>query len=138
MALPATIQTIVALIGHSQTMALVREFGGDNFRFTTTQGSANWESLVEVIGPRATRILCEHFNGDAVYIALCDQALKADRNRRMVSRYEALLNEGHSSRGAVSVLVKEFRPISNRSVEMIVNRPVTSTTSELEVQGQLF
>ncbi|MCK6413847.1 MAG: hypothetical protein L6Q55_15695 [Azonexus sp.] len=102
MALPAVIQDIIRLIGHSKTMA-----------------------LVEVIGERATRKLAaEYGTGEPLYIALCDNAMREDRNRKMIARYEALLAEKHSGRGAVSILVREFGPSSYRSVEKIVNAPL--------------
>jgi hypothetical protein len=138
MALPATIQTIVSIIGHGPAMEIVRAFGGQDFRFPARPVGANWEALVEIIGERLAGKLQAHFPGDEVYIALCDRALRADRDRRMIARYEALLSEGHSSRGAVSILVQEFRPIANRTVEKIVNGPVPSTVPEMETQGSLF
>lgn len=138
MALPATIQTIVGIIGHGPAMDLVREFGGQDFRFPASRESAAWEALVEVIGERLTVLLVAQFKGSEVYIALCDRALKHDRNCRMIARYDALLKQRHSSRGAVSILVQEFRPISNRQVEKIVNGPVPSMAPEMESQGSLF
>ena len=138
MALPSTVQTIVGLIGHGQAMTLVRELGGQDFRFPTSQKSANWEHLVEIVGYRSARSLVAHFGGEEIYIPLCDRSLRDDRNRRMIARYDALLVQGHSSRGAVSILVQEFRPISNRSVEKIVNGPVPSQAPEMVTQGQLF
>lgn len=119
-------------------MCLVREMGGQDFRFPMGKRGANWEALVEIVGAREAGKLLASFGGDEVYIALCDHALRADRNRRMIARYDALLGEGHSSRGAVSILVQEFRPISNRSVEKIVNGPMPSTHLEMVTQGSLF
>lgn len=138
MALPTTIQTIVSLIGHGPTMELVRELGGNDFRFPSSRESANWEYLVEILGERLAGRLVERFRGEEVYIALCTQAVKADQHRQMIARYDTLLAEGHSSRGAVSILVREFRPISNRTVERIVNGPAPSAQPEMVVQGMLF
>lgn len=138
MALPPTIRNFVAKIGHSDTMALVRELGGRDFRFPAGRSGANYEYLVEIVGVRSANILVAECNGDEIYIALCDNALRADRNRRMIARYDALLKDGHSSRGAVGILVQEFRPISNRTVEKIVNGPVPTMAPEMVAQGQLF
>ena len=138
MSLPVVIQEIIALIGHGKAMALVREFGGQELRIPRGEGNDIWAGLVEVVGESATIALSKAFGGaDPIYIALCDRALKADRNRRMISRYEALLRDGHSGRGAVSVLVREFRPISNRQVEIIVNSPMPEPTG-FGLQAQLF
>lgn len=123
--LPATIQEIIRYIGHSQAMSLVREFGGQEIRIPKTEDTDTWAALVEVIGEHATRKLSAGMGGgEPIYIALCASAVKADRNRRMIERYDQLLREGNSGRGAVSVLVREFAPISNRWVEQIVNKPV--------------
>lgn len=138
MALPATIQTIVDLIGHGPAMALVRELGGNEFRFPLRKDSANWCALAEIIGESRTARLVEKFGGDEIYIALCDRALRQDRNARMIARYEALLGQGHSCRGAVIVLVQEFRPISNRQVQKIINGPTPSLVPEMVTQGSLF
>jgi hypothetical protein len=138
MALPPTILTIVGLIGHGPAMQLVRELGGQDFRFPVTKRGANWEHLVEIVGDKAAGKLLEYFKGEEVYIAWCDKALRQDRNRRMILRYEALLAEGHSSRGAVSILVRECGPISNRRVEIIVNGPIPAAMPAMAAQGSLF
>lgn len=138
MALPSTIQTIVDIVGHGPAMDLVREFGGQDFRFPARCDGANWEALVEIIGERLSTKLQARFAGTETYIALCDRALRADRDRRMIARYDALLRKGYSSRGAVGILVQEFRPISNRTVEKIVNGPVPSAAPEMVAQGSLF
>ncbi len=138
MALPPTIQTIVGLIGHSNAMALVREMGGDKFRFPASRQGEKWEALQEIVGPRAAAALASHFGGEDVYVALCVDALRADRHRSIIARYGALLADGHSGRGATSVLVREFRPISYRTIEKIVNSPAPDTLSEMVTQGALF
>lgn len=138
MALPAVIQEIIGIIGHGRAMALVHEFGGQELRIPKTEGSDTWAALVEVIGETAMIALAKALGGgEPLYIALCQQALKQDRNRKMIGRYESLLKQGHSGRGAVSILVREFRPISNRQVEKIVNSPLPAP-STVTSQGQLF
>lgn len=136
--LPEVIQEIVRLIGHSHAMALVQAFGGQELRIPKTDVSDTWAALVEVIGEAATRKLAAGLGGgEPIYIALCARAVKADRNRRMIERYDDLLRGGHSGRGAVSVLVREFAPISNRWVEKIVNAPMPEVVG-LQVQAELF
>lgn len=139
MALPERIQTIVALIGHGRAMDLVREFGGQEIKFPAQEGNDTWAALVEVIGEAATRKLAAVFGGGQappVYIARCAAALRDDRNRRMIARHERLLNDGHTSRGAVSILVREHH-LSYRQVENILNAP-TPQPSGLERQRGLF
>lgn len=138
MPLPVVIQEIIRYIGHSRTMALVSAFGGQEIRIPKTEGSDVWAAIAEVIGESATRKLSDGMGGgEPVYIALCSRAVKADRNRRMIERYDHLLRHGHSGRGAVSVLVREFAPISNRWVEQVVNAPLPET-SGIKVQPELF
>ena len=138
MALPDVIQEIIRCIGHSKTMALVGEFGGQELRIPKAEGNDTWAALVEVVGEGATVALSRNFSGgEPIYIALCAKAVRDERNRRMIERYDALLRSGHSGRGAVSILVREFAPISNRWVERIVNS-ATPEPSGLVVQGQLF
>ncbi len=137
MSLPASIQEIVTLIGHARAMALVREFGGQELRIPRTPESDTWAALAEVIGEAATGELCRGLAGvETRYIAKCERALKADRNRKIIARYEKLLRSGHSSRGAVSVLVQEFR-LCNRQIEAIANSP-TPEASSVAMQVELF
>lgn len=137
MALPAVVQQFVSIIGHGPAMALVREFGGLDLRIPRAEGGDTWAALAEVIGEPETRRLVAAMGGVEVYVALCDHALKHDRNREMVAKYDKLLKLGHSSRGAVAVLVREFRPISNRQVEKIVNSPLPEP-SGMARQPSLF
>ena len=135
--LPKVIEEIIRIIGHGKAMELVREFGGQEMRIPRTESSDTWAALVEVIGERATRALSDAFAGsESIYIAKCVAAFKADRNRKMISRYDYLLKHGHSGRGAVSILVREF-DVSNRWAEIVVNRP-TPEPSSYEAQGELF
>jgi hypothetical protein len=138
MSLPAVIEEIVGIIGHGKAMALIGEFGGQELRIPKTDGSDTWAALAEVIGEPAMKLLAAALGGgEPVYIALCHRALIADRNRRLIARYENLLRDDHSSRGAVSIIVREFRPISYRTVEKIVNSPLPEP-SGVALQAQLF
>lgn len=138
MSLPAVIQEIIRIIGHGRTMALIAEFGGQELRIPRAEGSDTWAALAEVIGDAASKQLSVAMGGgEPVYIALCARALKQDRNRKMIAQYEKLLRDGHSGRGAVSVLVRNFRPISYRQVEKIINSPLPAPSAVAE-QGQLF
>jgi len=122
----------------AKAMSMVHDLGGQSYRFPVSRKSDVWEHLVELIGARSAEVLCQEFGGSEVYIALCHHALKADRNRSMIARYEALLGEGHSSRGAVTVLVREFR-MSHRQIEKIVNGPSPAgEVMEMVTQGSLF
>lgn len=137
MSLPPVIQDLIGIIGHGHTMSLVREFGGQDLRIPRAEGNDVWAALVEVIGEPATRKLAAAIGAEReIYIAKCDKALKHDRNRQLVARYEKLLRDGHSGRGAVAILVSESK-LSNRMVENIVNSPLPAPSLVAE-QGQLF
>lgn len=136
--LPPTIQEIVDLIGHAKAMALVREFGGQEIKFPRTDVSDTWHALAEVIGNKATKRLGDAFgNHGYIYIAMCTRPLKLERNRRLIMRFDELLSTGHSARGAVSILVREFRPINHRHVERIVNSPMPEAQA-VSSQQELF
>ncbi|SDI52683.1 hypothetical protein [Propionivibrio dicarboxylicus] len=138
MRLPSVIEDIVRLIGHGKAMQLVAEFGGQDLRIPKTDQSDTWAAIEEVIGAEAMKILAAEYGGtEPVYIAMCFKAMKADRNRRMITRYDSLIKEGHTGRGAVSVIVREFRPISYRQVETIINAPTPGPSAMIE-QAQLF
>lgn len=138
MAIPVVIQALIDIIGHGSTMALVEAFGGQALRIPKTASSDQWDALVEVIGEPAMVALAKALGGgEPLYIAHCQQALKQDRNRKMIGRFDALLQQGLSARRAVSVLVREFRPISNRQVEKILNSPLPEP-STVSVQAELF
>lgn len=137
MSLPAVIQQIVEVIGHTKTMALVQEFGGQELRIPASDASDTWHALSEIIGERAMERLSKAFcEADKIYIAFCAKALRDERNRKMIARYERLIQENHTTRGAVSVLVREFR-LNYRQIERIVNAPLPAPTA-VETQGQLF
>lgn len=137
MSLPAVIQDIIGVIGHAKTMALVQEFGGQELRIPASDASDTWHALAEVIGERAMERLSKAFAKEGkIYIAFCQKALRDDRNRKIVARYEKLIKEGHTSYGAVSILVQEVR-LSYRQIENILNAPLPEPSAVAE-QGQLF
>jgi len=139
MALPKIVQRLIVLIGHTKTMALIDAFGGQTIRFPRDETTALFEALVETIGRSATLILAAELGGwqaDEYYIPFCRAAIRADRNRTIINRYDALLAGDHSCRGAISVLVREFK-LSNRQIQKIVNQPLPAP-SEAAAQGALF
>lgn len=136
--LPPIVQEIVDLIGHSKAMAFIREFGGQELKFPRTGASDSWHYIAEVIGVKATNKLGDTFgNQGYIYIPMCTRPMKLERNRHMIQRYDALLKEGHSARGAVQILVREFRPINHRHVERIVNSPMPEAQT-MSAQRDLF
>lgn len=136
MALPAVIEEIIRIIGHGPTMELIRAFKRRELRIPRTETPAMFAALAEVIGEPAARALVRAYGGEELYIACCHRAVLDDRNRRLIARYDALLGEGHSGRGAVSILVGEY-DICYRRIEKIVNSPAPQP-SATPVQPSLF
>ncbi len=138
--LPESIQNIARLIGHGKAMALVREMGGNEFRFSMQPTGDKYDYLAEVVGEGAARTLHSQYRGELLYIPVCADALRADRNRLIIARYEELIGIGFRGRAAVAAIVTDarFRPISNRTVEKIVNSPAPPGMPEMVVQGRLF
>lgn len=137
--LPPLVTRFIALIGHGKTMMIVNEFGGQQLYIPRTENGENWHALVEVIGERATRRLAEseYAAQEPVYIPLCHKAIRAERNRKIAARCDALLKEGCTMRGAISVISREFKPISYRQVQSIINKPLPEAT-EFSAQRDLF
>ncbi len=126
MPLPVVIEEIFQLIGHAPALEMVRAFGGQELRIPARMEGETWKNLVNVLGEADARRLAEVFRGETIYIALCMKAIKAERNLRMIARFDELLVNGMSGGRAVSMLVREFGPISYRQVETIVNTPLPS------------
>jgi len=134
--LPPMILEMIRLIGYAKAMELVKEFGGQELLITKNPGSESWAALTEVIGGGATEILAREFGGErGIYIAKCDAAIRANRNKEIIRRFNELTEKGQSVRKAVSVLVREFS-MSSRRVEQIVNSPEPAAV-ELSAQMSL-
>lgn len=119
--LPPMIREFVRLVGHAKTMRLVADFGGTRLRMTDSEDHPDHQALIESIGAKATKALTAAFKAEGeVYVAKCDRALRDDRNRRIIQRYDELLKGGYSSPAAAQVLAREHR-LSYRTIETVVN-----------------
>lgn len=131
-ALPQVLAEFVTLIGEAATLAIMREFGGQAIVIPITPRAALWVALVECIGLNATETLARPLGGQVRYIAKNADGVRAARNAAMGERYDALLQQGLTTRAAVAVLVKEYG-LTHRQIENILNRPV-----EAEAERQLL
>lgn len=138
MSLPAGIKSIVDVIGHTKAMLLVGVFGGGWIVFPRQPGSDTWRELADLIGEADTQRLGVAFGGanNRMYIAKCAAALRAERNKAIIGRYDELLGLGNSGNKAVAAMVKEFY-LSYRQLENIINAPVPES-NDLDKQAELF
>ena len=135
--LPPLIEQLVALIGLEAVQALVdARLLGYRQRIGRTRDCEWWREWAEVIGDGPTDTVMRAWAGQDVYFPACSDAVRAERNRRLVADYDALLAAGTSARRAVRRLCRQYR-LSDRMVEQIVNRPVAEA-GEAERQLGLF
>ncbi len=115
--LPQTAQDLVALIGLSATMDLVREMGGADPVFPATEDprSALWRELEDLLGGRHTQALFARYKGTQLYIPKCHLALKKAMHRDVISAYDAGT--------PVAELRKRYK-LSRRWVLKILKKPL--------------
>lgn len=89
--LPATARRLVEVIGLDATIDLVKMYGGDEPVIPSVVGgnSRVWAQLEECIGPEAAAALVREFGNTPIYVPFCSAALRAARNREIVSAYDA-------------------------------------------------
>ncbi len=89
--LPEVVQQLNALIGLDATIALVKEEGGNELRLpSVVDGSSPmWARLVEIVGHNAAELLVRCWPDTRLYVPMCSPALRAQRNRDIVQRYDA-------------------------------------------------
>ena len=135
--LPATIQTLAALIGLPKTLRLVEELGGTTFpvaQVKTRLGEIRFAALAEVVGEDAARVIAQHFASEKLYIAKCADALRMIRNRAIGEEFDAISAE-HGSPTAVVQLALKYR-LSDRQIEKILKQPLPVLDAPL--QEELF
>lgn len=135
--LPPIIEQLVALIGIEAVQALNEaRLLGYRQRIGRSRGCEWWREWADVIGDGPADTVMHTWPGEAIYFPACADAIRAERNRRIVAQFDAALAAGLSSRRAVRQLCRDFR-LSDRQIEQIVNRPVQDA-GEAERQLGLF
>lgn len=128
--LPPIIEQLVSLIGIDAVQALVEaRLLGYRQRVGRSRDCEWWREWADVVGDGAADTVMHAWAGEDIYFPACYDAVRAERNRQIVARYDALIAEGTSARRAVRQLCRAFR-LSDRQIESIVNRPVTAATDE--------
>ena len=90
-ALPATARELVEVMGLDATIDLVKTFGGDDLKIPEVINGTSrmWAILVETVGAAAAAKLVERFAGTAIYVPMCQAALRDRRHREIQRRYDA-------------------------------------------------
>lgn len=93
------VKLLTRLIGKTAADCLMdgRNLGGGRFVFPKSEtglGAQTYAYLVDLVGGEHTKRLCDHFNGDDVYIPKMSDQLRLKRNQEIVVEY----NNGTSVR----------------------------------------
>lgn len=126
MNLPPVIRDLAALIGIEGVMQLLDAcMLGCDWRISKTRESEWYREWSDVLGEGLTDKVMTAWGGEEIYFPNCVRAIQEERNRAMVSQYDALLAEGMSTRSARRRLCRKFR-LSDKQVRITVNRPPPS------------
>lgn len=89
--LPATARELIEIIGLDATIDLVKMYGGDELRIPlVVDGNSHmWAALAEAIGRDAAMRLVERCKATTIYVPMCVSALRSERNRDIIRRYDA-------------------------------------------------
>ncbi|MCK6396050.1 Mor transcription activator family protein [Zoogloea sp.] len=136
--LPPIIEQLVSLIGIEAVQALVEaRLLGYRQRVGRSRDCEWWREWSDVVGDGAADTVMQAWAGEDIYFPACYDAVRLERNRQIVARYDALIADGTSARRAVRQLCRAFR-LSDRQIESIVNRPVQQISDdERDVSRQL-
>lgn len=136
--LPPIIEQLVSLIGIEAVQALVEaRLLGFRQRVGRSRDCEWWREWSDVVGEGAADAVMRAWAGEEIYFPACFDAVRDERNRQIVARYETQISEGVSARRAVRQLCRAFR-LSDRQIESIVNRPAKQISEdEREVSRQL-
>lgn len=108
--LPPQMRELVKVIGLAETIVLLKEKGGQPFRFPLSCNSEN--NLKTILKPNSIRLLCNsEFSGQRIDMPKCDKIINQIRNLYILSqRYKK----------TKTVLAKEF-DLTTRSIQLIWN-----------------
>ncbi len=142
--LPEQVQNLVAAIGMTATLELVRVAGGTTIdvpKVRTKMGEARYEYFAEQIGTEAADDLVKYFGGDRLYIPRCRSAMIEYTHRKIRNEFDSLtaIENGYSAVQAVSILALKHR-YSDRHIWNILKSTDRAGTaiSEGSLQSRLF
>lgn len=85
--LPQSVRDLVEVIGLTAALALVEERGGTWLRVPKRTNEDHW--LADIIGLPALQSLVRIYNGEAVNIPRCVEALRSLRERQIVAELDS-------------------------------------------------
>lgn len=111
--LPESLREVVEILGLSATLQLVNSHGGTRL-FVPKQVKAQ-HHLANLLGIEQARRLSDHFGGESLTIPRMANAMRGQRNREIVRRYD----RGES----VRILAHAYH-LTDRQIYTILSRPV--------------
>lgn len=135
--LPPIIEQLVGIVGIECVQQLVEaRLLGFRQRIGRSRECEWWREWSDVIGDGPTDAVMRVWAGQAIYFPACADAVRAERNREIVRRFDEMTGGGLSASRAVRRLCRDFR-LSDRTIDGIINAPQQGA-SELEKQLGLF
>lgn len=109
--LPPAVVQIADLIGFPATEQLLSAFGGTTFpigKGLRAMGANRAALLRDTIGDEKTQLLIKNFGGEVLYLPRCDRALRELRNRRFLTEFSDVRDQGTSSLMAMTLLCPKY------------------------------
>ena len=111
--LPESLTDMAEIIGLNPTLAVVKAYGGTRLFVPKRMGTQH--HLANLLGLEQARRLSNHFGGENLTIPRMATAMRTQRNREIVRRYDA----GES----VRVLAQAYH-LTDRQIYTILSQPV--------------
>ena len=136
--LPPVIEQLVGIVGIECVQQLVEaRLLGYRQRIGRSRECEWWREWADVIGDGPTDAVMRVWAGQQIYFPACADAVRAERNRQIVLRFDQMTRgEGLSAGRAVRRLCQQFR-LTDRTIDSIVNSE-QQAASEIEKQLNLF
>lgn len=109
--LPQPVTQIADLIGFPATEQLLAAFGGTTFpigKGLRALGATRAALLRDTIGDEKAQLLIKTFGGEVLYLPRCDRALRELRNRRFLTEFAEVRQQGQSSLMAMTLLCPKY------------------------------
>jgi hypothetical protein len=94
MKLPEMAALLIRLIGREPALQMMAPtaYGGKLYlvpKSETGHGEESFAALAETIGADNAKVVSQHFGGERIYVPLLDDFRRVDRNREIVTAYDA-------------------------------------------------
>lgn len=137
--LPETAQEIIAVIGLSDTLKLVKKYGGNMLLIPKVKHNGNAIAhLVDAIGEASAFKLVEHFRGTTLYLPKCEAALRKHRNDSFFRAVDAYITEHKTSQDQAFFALCPSFGITYRTAFYIMKRRKMEKKLKQITQARLF